>query len=211
MLNPVLERFVDRLTDAYNKNPESNVMKLARLTTEHIQQNQDVYQRMSDWKDVDKAEGRVLDMHGADVKQARGQLPDQAYRVLIKSKIKRNLSNGSINAIIDFVSFILQINERDVTVTELWQSGKPAALQIIAPVGPISNTGLSVRQFGTLLDLIVAGGVRAESIFEGTFEFSSVVDAVETDANKGFANLSQTTGGTLGLLYDPANDYELPI
>lgn len=211
MLSPVLERFVDRLTDAYNKDPESNVMKMAKLTTEHIQQNQDVYERIRDWRDVDKAQGKVLDLHGNDVRQARGQLPDPAYRVLIKSKIKRNLSDGSINTIIDFVSFILQVNKREVSVTELWKSGKSAAVQITAPVGPISNTGLTVRQFGTLLDLIVAGGVRAESIFEGTFEFSSVKDVSETDINKGFSNLTQTTGGTLGLLYDPENDYELPI
>lgn len=211
MISPALERFVDRLTDAYNKNPGSNVMKLAKLTTEHIQQNQDVYERIRDWRDIDKAEGKVLDLHGADVRQSRGLADDPAYRVLIKSKIKRNLSDGSIDTIIDFVSFILQINPKEVSVTELWKVGKPAAVQISAPVEPISKTGLTVRQFGTLLDLIVAGGVRAESFFEGTFEFSSVKDISETDASKGFANLAQTTGGTLGLLYDPDTDYELPI
>lgn len=183
-------------------------MKLVELTTKHIQENQDVYERIEEWRDVDKAEGKVLDMHGRDVRQNRGQLSDNVYRVLIKSKIKRGLSDGSIDTIIDFMSFILQVDPEEIEVNELWSEGKPAVLDIKAPVAPIANTGLTVKQFGTLVDLVVAGGVRAESQFQGTFEFAAGPGETGPD---GFADSAQTTGGTLGVLYDPGTDFELPL
>jgi hypothetical protein len=208
-LNPVLERFIDRLTSNYDKTPDGNVYKLAQLTVNHIQENEDTLQTIGDWEDIDQAQGTTLDMHGKDVGQQRGQTSDEMYRVLIKSKILRNLSDGSINTIINFISFILQCDVSEIQVKELWSEGKPATLHIEAPVAPISATGLSVKQFGTLINLVVAGGVRAEVLFEGTFEFGAVGDP--TDAGKGFADTAQTQGGTLGITYDPVDDFELPI
>lgn len=210
MPSPVLERFINRLTDNYDKTPDGNVHKLAQLTVAALQEQEDVLQRVDDWHDVDKAQGTTLDMHGRDVLQDRGQSSDEVYRVLIKSKVLRLLSDGSINVIIDFISFILDCDPEEIQVRELWSEGKPATLHISAPAGPINRTGLSGRQFGTLLNLVIAGGVRAEAAFEGTFSFSSVPDAVETSP-QGFGDLQQTTGGTLGMVYNPDTDYELPI
>lgn len=208
-LNPVLQRFLDRLTDNYDKTENGNVHKLAQLTVYHIQENEDTLQTIGDWEDIDQAQGTTLDMHGKDVGQQRGQTNDEMYRVLIKSKILRNLSDGSINTIIDFIAFILQCDVTEIQVRELWSEGKHATLHIEAPVAPISATGLSINQFGTLINLVVAGGVRAEVLFEGTFEFGGVEDT--TDAAKGFADEAQTQGGTLGITYDPQTDFELPI
>lgn len=209
LLNSSLQRFIDRLTSNYDKTEGGAVYKLAELTVYHIQENEDTLQTIEDWGDIDQAEGSTLDMHGADVGQKRGQTSDIMYKVLIRSKILRNLSDGSINTIIDFISFILQCDVSEIQVKELWTEGKPATLHIEAPVAPISNTGLSIKQFGTLINLVVAGGVRAEVLFEGTFEFGSVGEA--TDTAKGFANTAQTQGGTLGITFDPSNDFELPI
>lgn len=210
MSNPVLQRFIDRLTSNYDKTPGGNVYNLAQLTATMLQENEDVLDTMGNWLDVDQAEGTTLDMHGADIEQDRGQSPDEVYRVLIKSKILRLLSDGAINTIIDFLTFILDCDPAEVKVHELWPDGKYATLNIEAPVGPISRTGLSVKQFGTLMNLVVAGGVRAEFLFQGTFRFSSVDSTVETSPF-GFSDTAQTSGGTLGTLYDPDVDFELPI
>lgn len=210
MPNPVLDRFIDRLTDNYDKAPGGNVHKLAQLTVAHLQEHEDVLQTIENWHDIDQAEGTTLDMHGRDVLQDRGQAPDEVYRVLIKSKVLRLLSDGSIDVIIDFIAFILDCDPSEIKVEELWPSGKTATLNITAPAGPISRTGLSGNQFGTLLNLVIAGGVRAEANFEGTFRMSSNATAVET-SDQGFSNPAGTSGGTLGMLYDPDTDYELPI
>lgn len=203
-LTPVLEKFVDRLTDNYNKNPDSNVMKLAKLTTDYIQGNQDTYDKIAEWRDIDQAEGAALDLLGADVAQYRGQAQDDVYRIMIKSKIKRNLSDGSINTIIDFMSFLLRIDASEVHITEEY----PAALHIEVPADAAFKTGLTLNQFGTLVDMVVAGGVRTGVLFKGSFFFAEGPGVFSPD---GFSNIEQTNGGTLGKVYDPANDYELPF
>lgn len=207
--NEILDKFVDRLTDAYKKNPDSNVYKLANIATLHIKENEDTLTTVESWRDIDQAEGIVLDDMGRDVQQNRGLANDDVYRVLIKAKIMRNLSDGSIDTIIDFLAFIMQCDKSEIYVRELWPEGKPATVNIEAPAGAVNNTGLSVKQFGTLINLVVSAGVRAEVLFEGTFEFGSIEG--EMSATKGFSDLEQTTGGTLGALYDPDTDFELPI
>lgn len=206
----MLERFLDRLTDNYDKAEGGNVHKMAQLSSLLHQQQEDVLNTIDNWHDVDQAQGTTLDMHGKDVQQDRGQSPDEIYRVLIKSKVLRLLSDGSIDVIIDFLAFILDADPTEVRVRELWPEGKPAALEITAPVEKIGRTGLNARQFGTLLNMVVAGGVRAEGLFQGTFRFSSQLSVVE-HSPQGFAPVDMSSGGSLGVVYNPETDFELPI
>jgi hypothetical protein len=206
----VLDNFIERLTDRYKKNVDSGVYKLMQVTAQHIQENEDDLNKILNWRDIDQAQGKALDELGKNVRQNRGQATDDVYRILIKSKIKRNLSNGSINTLIDFLSFILQVDKKTIKVTELWSSGQPATLKVDCPNDAVSATGLSRAQFGTLINLVVAAGVKANVLFEGTFGFSSNDTASET-SSFGFADDALTTGGTLGDTFDPANDYALPI
>jgi hypothetical protein len=206
----VLDNFIERLTDRYKKNVDSGVYKLMQVTAQHIQENEDDLNKILNWRDIDQAQGKALDELGKNVRQNRGQATDDVYRILIKSKIKRNLSNGSINTLIDFLSFILQVDKKTIKITELWSVGQPATMKIDMPSDAVNATGLSRNQFGTLINLVCAAGVKANVLFEGTFQFSSVYDQTET-GSFGFSDDTGTTGGELGDAYDPAFNYELPI
>jgi hypothetical protein len=138
-LGEVLDKFINRLTDAYSKNPGSNVHKLMQLTAEHIQENEDGLKKITDWRDVDQSEGKALNRVGRNVNQNRGQLTDEVYRVMIKAKIKRSLSNGSVDTLIDFLSFVLSIPKEDVEITELWPA-KTATINVNVP-DAIASTG----------------------------------------------------------------------
>jgi len=407
-LSDVLQKFWDRLTDNFNKHPNSNVSKLLKIAAAHIQENTDLLDKIEEWRDVDKAEGAVLDRHGRNVRQERGQATDEVFRVLIKSKVLRNFSNGSIDTIIEFLAFILQVDPQVVKVRELWPDddwllrnnllgtdgnfeatntmaygggtaaldstrkttgansvkitktstatnvdplaakriypavgdcylaiadvynenaatnvymtslstgvtrtakvvtsnvtgsyaattvgifvpvvyafkvtavttpgvsyiypriqhtgtsghafnvdsfrifkitqaefdsfvtasslevckeiankyryvdanvvastpGRWAALHVDVPAGEIAKTGLSLNQFGRLVNAVTAHGVRAEVLFAGTFAFSSNYTQEEIDPATGFASVDGTQGGTLGYTYDPEHDVELPI
>ncbi|TQK41978.1 hypothetical protein FB479_11679 [Brevibacillus sp. AG162] len=211
MSNAAFNRMLERLTDNFNKNPGSNVSKLMRIAAYHIQENRDVLTKIKEWQDIDQAEGHTLDRHGRNVGQSRGQASDEVYRVLIKSKIKRNLSNGSIDTIIDFLAFLLQVDPTVVEVRELWEVGRDAVLHVNVPGGEITKTGLTLTQFGRLVNLVTASGVKAEVLFEGTFAFSSNYTESEYDRNTGFLSADGTAGGTLGYTYDPEDDIDLPI
>lgn len=210
-MSNVLNLFIERLTSNFNAKPGSNIHALLTVAADHIQENEDLLDQMGNWRDIDQAEGKTLDRIGGNVQQVRGQAPDEVYRVLIKSKIKRNLSNGSINTLIDFLSFILQIEANEVDIRELWEVGRDATLHIDVPGEAINATGLTAKQFGTLINLVVAAGVKAEVLFEGSFGFSNDYTTSQTADPDGFADDAKTTGGTLGYAYDPSKDYELPF
>jgi hypothetical protein len=207
----VKTRLLERLTDAVNKKPGSNVEKLMSLVAHHIQENEDTLTQIGEWRDIDTAQGAVLDRIGRNVQQERGQASDEVYRILIKSKIMRNLSDGSINTLIEFLSFILQIDKTQIQIREQWQEGLPANIHVNVPSDAIMPTGLTLTQFGRLVNLVVAIGVKANVLFEGTFSFSADYNNSELENPNGFADDAGTTGGTLGHAYDPNEDIELPL
>lgn len=79
------------------------------------------------------------------------------------------------------------------------------------PIAHLNRFGMSITQFAQLAQSIVAAGVSIDYInVEGTFSFSSSSSTVEISSD-GFADVDETTGGTLGGVFKPSNDYKLPI
>ena len=115
---------MERITDNYNKEDGSNVHKFWQLVAEALQEDEQLYFDMLDSLDVDKARGLSLDRIGQKVGQTRGALTDDVYLVMVKSKIKRTLSDGSLDTIIDILSFLLDIPKDAVKVTELWEQSE---------------------------------------------------------------------------------------
>lgn len=208
-MNDIFDLFLNRLPDSYYKELDGNVAKVMQLITEDIQDNVSAYQQMIDYTHIDNAAGVILDMIGADAQQRRGNLDDNIYRYLIRAKIKRTQATGTCDNIIEFIAFILQMDISDVVLTETWETGKTMNLSVTVPANEIAKTGLSVKQFGTLLDLIAIGGVRVMSLFEGTFEFGDIDEPIDNE--KGFGDEAETVGGQLGYAYDPETDFDLPL
>ena len=165
------------------------------------------------YRDIDTAQGETLDKIGSNVGQLRGATNDDIYRILIKSRIARNLSGGEINTIIRVLALTLNTSFENVEIIELWNTldEEPAAVQINIPTALLNEINFSITQFGRLVNRIVAAGVRANVLFEGTFQFSSQLDVVETDLNTGFSEVDQLEGGQLGAIYDPADDTDIPL
>lgn len=208
-MSSVHKKLLSRLPDNLNKSPNSNISKLMQLVAHHSQEKRDLLNRIDEWRDIDKAEGETLDRIGRNVQQPRGQASDEVYRIMIKARIIRNLSNGSINTIIEYLSLLLQIDKQQVQVKELWQEGRDATINVTVPVDAITKTGLTLSQFGQLIGLITANGVGTETFFQGSFEFASGAES-EFDNTKGFADDARTIGGTLGYMYDPAQEADIP-
>lgn len=62
-----------RLTDVYNKDPNSNIGRLIGILHEQMVQVNQTLHRIEDWRSIDKAEGVVLDRIGQNVVQPRGR------------------------------------------------------------------------------------------------------------------------------------------
>lgn len=207
---------ISRLTDVYNKSPLSNIGKIITLLTDELEQLKDTFDRIEEWEDVDNAKGKVLDDLGENVVQARGSATDEVYRIMLKSKVARNLSDGAIDTIIRVLSIALNVDYSEIRIKELYNDAdnpEPAAIGLIQiPLRRLNEVGMSAKQFISIVQKTVGSGIRVANIeLTGTFSFSSKNGVVEVDNDKGFADVGQTFGGYFGATFTDSNDSSIPV
>ncbi|HEY2493244.1 MAG TPA: hypothetical protein VGI33_10070 [Paenibacillus sp.] len=210
-----VKEMLSRFADVFNKNPNSNIGKLISILYGQMNDLNSTLVKVQEWRSIDEAQGTTLDRIGQNVIQPRGAATDEVYRVLLKSKIARNLSKTDVNTIIRVLSLALDSHHSDIRIQEKFNDPsdpEPAALSLIrVPIKRLNEVGLSPMQFGQIIQKTVAAGVRVAQIeLAGTFRLSSVYDQLQHDAF-GLADPDMTTGGSLGTVYVPGNDYGLPI
>lgn len=211
-----VKSLLDRLTDNYTKDPNSRIGKLFLIFSEQLQELEHTFNRIDQWRSIDDAEGTTLDRIGRVVLQPRGTATDEVYRILLKSKIARNLSTGDINTIINVLAVALDVEPSEITIQEMYGDPlepEPAAIKVIQlPLEQINEAGMSPHHFAQIVQRTVAAGVRVGIIeLTGTFEFASGND-VEIDPDAGFSDDNQEIGGYLGFAYSQGNDNgDLPI
>ena len=213
----MISAMLARLTDAYTRDPDSTLGRLLQVLAGELEDAQAALETTRDWRDIDQAEGATLDRIGANFEQYRGAAEDSVYRVLLKSKLARNLSDGAVDTIISVLAITLQADPQDISIEELWP-GEPAAVHIDIPAASLLVAGMSLTQFGRFANRVVAAGVRASIFTEGTFELATEADPAEEeyDTEAGFNELDEfgdpgDIGGRLGAVYDPADDPDLPF
>lgn len=204
-----------RLLDLFEKGPESNISKLLKLAAVPMDELQAVLWQIDAWRELDQAKGTTLDLIGSNVGQPRGAVNDAIYRALIRSKIARNLSTGTIDSIIEVLALALDSEPTTIQLDELWQDPadpEPAAIRIAEiPLTRLNEMGMTSLQFVQLVKSVTSLAVRVDTVsFAGTFRFSSQNGVVETSPN-GFSNIAQSTGGTLGNVYEGDNVPDLPV
>lgn len=205
------DKIIKKLTDAYNKNPDSNLGKIIGIMVSPFGELQETFEKIESWRSIDEAEGQVLDDIGVDINQYRGKSSDSIYRIMLKSKTARDLSTGDTNTIIEVLSMAIDAKKEDVGIVDDWiDGGDAAAIKIIeVPIEALNKVGMSSEQFIKFVSATLAAGVYLKSIdLLGTFEYGSINE--DYDEEKGFADIDQTVGGYYGALYEAEEDAELP-
>lgn len=157
----MIDKMIERLPDAYNKNEGSNIYKMVKLAADQLQDGEDTLQLIHDWRDVDQAQGAALDKLGKDVGEPRQGLDDEAYRKRVKIKIRANLSGGEIETLNGIC--IVLLGERFDGIQEGW------ALSNDHPIGPkpammlftLKADGVNYGIPMALIDDISGGGIAA--------------------------------------------------
>lgn len=209
----MIKDFVTLLTNAFNKTEKSNSSRIFVIADQHITEVSDSLKEVELWRDIDNAEGTTLDLIGDNYNQARGLTDDSTYRVLIRGKVSRDLSDGTFNSILNAIAVTLNCNPKDIELKTSLEDGgdEPATIVVTkAPLETIAGSGLSATQFAQLVQSISPGGVRVAYVsLEGTFRFS-LNDNVET-SEFGFSDDTGLTGGVLGEVLLGEDDFELPL
>lgn len=212
----IFENMIRSLTESYTKNPNSNIGKLILLVSGQMEDLDETLRKIEDWRDINQAEGETLDLIAANVGQMRGLATDEVLRILIRARVARNLSNGTLDGIIQSLAVTLNTTPDKFGIKELYNDSltpEPAAIVITGlPIEVINQSGMSAVQFGKITQRVVASGIRVAAIdLSGTFDFSSQYDVLENNTATGFAPTTQATGGTLSGSFDPDDEIVLPI
>jgi len=199
---------LNMLTDALSKNPASNIGKILYVFNQQYKDVQETLQTMREWVDVDKAEGKELDLIGADTSQPRGLANDAQYRMMIKSKRIRSKSDGTWNAIIDSMSTTLNCSPTELQFKSVIEKDGTEPLALVVekiPLKIVNDSQLTTGQLIQLIEQVTPGDVRiASANFTGTFRFSNTYDTPEYGEH-GFNK------GSMSLILVPAKDALLPI
>lgn len=208
-----LNEIIGKFTNYFKKNPGGNIGKLLIVFSEQLKDLEQTNDRIKEWRSIDEAEGYGLDVIGKELNQLRGASSDEIYRVLLKSKNARNRSEGDMNTIIEVISLALNTSPKSIGIQEQWNDPydpQEAAIALIEmPITRLNEVGLEPRQFASIVQKTVAAGVKVSSIeMKGTFEFG---DTLEIDAEKGFSDITGTTGGYFGVVFLSEKNIELPL
>ncbi|CAF1772101.1 MULTISPECIES: DUF2612 domain-containing protein [Bacillus] len=209
----MIKDLIGKLTDAFLKDEKSNIGKLFLIVDEQLTALKSALITAENWRDIDAAKGKALDLLGDNVSQDRGRATDEIYRVLIRGKIARNVSDGTTNRIIEALAKTLNCKPSEIHIVSSKENNEdePAAIIVKkAPIEALSKVGMSATQFSNIVQKTVAAGVRVAYVdLNGTFRFSSSANSIET-SQYGFST-DGTDGGTLGGIFQPEDDYPLPI
>ena len=200
------ENHAMNLPDAYAKAPDSNNAKLLAVEKSETDRLRAEIAAIYDSLDINLATGKTLDLYGEMLGQERGAATDEQYRALLKSRIIRNLSGADHNSIVNAICITFDCDPADVLLTET--DGECEATLEGIPYAAINRINIDVAAATQIIKMLLPAGVKFTILsFSGTFEFGGT--EMEYDEGKGFANVAQTIGGTLG--YVPDDGKVLPV
>lgn len=185
-------KMIKRITDNYNRSENSSISKMMKLAAHHIEESEQLLNQIHDWRDIDKAKGVTLDYIGRNIGQDRMGFDDNAFRMLLKSRIIRNNSDGSLPTVLHFVSLILGVEKKCIKLQEKWTKGEPVGLHIEIDVDYVVNLGFPLENFGYIVNELLVNGVPGDIHFVGSFKFSDS-NEVQIDEEHGFAGLVSNT------------------
>lgn len=153
---------ISKFVDFFDK--KRNTKKFISIFSGELTELHKTIERVGEWRDIDKAEGKALDDIGTNVKKNRGRLNDTIYRILLKAKIAQNLSDGRINTMIKIIALTLAVDISRVRIKELWHDerfNEPAAIKLESVFyKDIYRMGLDTYVLTETLNDIAGGGVR---------------------------------------------------
>lgn len=228
---------VKRLPDAYYKGADSNNYKLLHLNELAVNVFSKDLTDVLNCLDIMQATGKTLDLYGGSVDQKRGVLNDTQYRLMILTKIGKNICQGDYNSVVELLTQMFHCDKGDIILRD---SSEPCRVVVEKlPLEVLINAGFSSEQAITMIELLLPVCVKlSDANFEGTFEFGNIVRSStyenfstftyqkletktysqmeetysqEYDENKGFGNIEQTIGGYFGLILDDTNAFNLPL
>lgn len=180
-----VDRAQNRLLEQYNgeDDPENMVKDL----TVEVQKLEDMFDQLHTLRDIDNAVGAQLDRLGTVVGFPRNTSDDDVYRLEIRAKIVKNVSQGEAERLISVYKFMTEASY------VIFQDNPPACL-MMASDGVIPPALINANLIYELAQQTAGSGVKVGwlELFPavGPFGFQGPLNK-----NRGFASIAQPTDG----------------
>ncbi|MBJ7648057.1 hypothetical protein HAU46_08740 [Weissella confusa] len=136
-----------------------------------FKQLQDLFTTIEDFRELDNANGEVLDAIGAQYNQLRGEADDSFYRIMIRSKMAINSGISTVNGLLDIIARSLNIPKKSIEIEPLrkWNgttvdNGEPLAIAIRNIPLQWANTEWEQNYIIDRIRSGVAAGVRVDEV-----------------------------------------------
>lgn len=185
-----IDEMLAKLTSNYNNDPNGNIGKLFTLPADQMEELKSVFTDILNSRDIDQITGAGLDRIGVNLRQSRGNLNDDLYRVLLKTKTVANLSKGDINTILQVMAIIFTTDITNVGLTPQY----PAALFGTVMMDSINPSLLtSFESVVNFLREVTASGVDLNIAGLNKLDFSSHFGGLITTSDMSTALLLPIT------------------
>lgn len=196
-----VKSLIGRFTDYFYKSADGNLYKLTYVIASELELIKTTLNTIRNYRDIDAAEGYELDRLGYNVGQLRDGADDHTYRALIKARIARNQSDGTVYGVNRTLSTVL--GDDTFTVAEAWEDNEERTaikVQNIAMDNLIAS-GNSLVNFATIAQDATAAGVMVDEIHVAGGFILTDIDMPVTPY--GLSDINNTVGGRLDALYKP--------
>jgi len=163
-----------------------------------LQELEVVFVQLWVYRTIDYAVGAQLDMLGAILGESRKSRTDDDYRGALRTRILVNRSFATVEEILKVMVSIE--DNREYILRDLGQASFELEL-----INSIATTDVSYSVYNQILQLIKAGGVRAELLYhtseiDYTFNFADG-DYYQSGNRGGFSDDAESLGGYFADIY----------
>lgn len=170
MANSFKEQFLAMLPAPISRYGRQTML-FAEWLQWQFKQLQDLFTTIEDFRELDNANGEVLDAIGAQYNQLRGEADDSFYRIMIRSKMAINSGISTVNGLLDIIARSLNIPKKGIEIELLrkWNgttvdNGEPLAIAIRNIPLQWANTEWEQNYIIDRIRSGVAAGVRVDEV-----------------------------------------------
>lgn len=127
------KKFITKLPSSLNSDPGTNFEKLAEFLSLGFDDIRSLFDNIQRYRNIDEAEGKLLDRIGQKYDVKRGPADDDFYRLMIKSKLAIRKGDTSIDGILTTMQNALDIDVDGVKLQPIYQENgdkEPLSLRI---------------------------------------------------------------------------------
>lgn len=170
MANSFKEQFLAMLPAPISRYGRQTML-FAEWLQWQFKQLQDLFTTVEDFRELDNANGEVLDAIGAQYNQLRGEADDSFYRIMIRSKMAINSGISTVNGLLDIIARSLNIPKKGIEIEPLrkWNGttvddSEPLAIAIRNIPLQWANTEWEQNYIIDRIRSGVAAGVRVDEV-----------------------------------------------